>query len=124
MGKDTKLPELVSVGSATAVCKALYTSLLGIETIEAPADCHIAANVGPAERTFRPLMSSGLRMQPFFEAMAPASQASARTITPAFSICALISFMNGELFTRCARSWLRTRPGISVAPNARTLPLA
>ena len=63
-------------------------------------------------------------MQPFFEATAPASQASASTTTPALSICALMSFMNGESFMRCARSWLRTRPGISVAPNARTLPLA
>ena len=69
-------------------------------------------------------MSSGVRMQAFFEAMAPASQASASTITPALSICALMSFMKGEPFTRAARSWLRTRPGISVAPKARTLPLA
>src|SRR6478736_2268835 len=104
MRKETKLPELVSVASATPVCSALYTSLLGTETMDAPADCHIEANVGPAERTFRPLMSSGLRMQPFLEAMAPASQASASTTTPALSICALMSFMNGELFMRCARS--------------------
>src|SRR5439155_1429345 len=92
--------------------------------MEAPADCHIAAKVGPAERTFRPLMSAGERMQALFDAIAPASQASESTITPALSIFALISFMNSELFTRAARSWLRTRPGISVAPNARTLPLA
>ena len=32
--------------------------------------------------------------------------------------------MNCESFMRAARSWLRTRPGISVAPKARTLPLA
>src|SRR5678816_3171663 len=97
MRKETKLPELVSVASATPVCRALYTSLLGIETIDAPAACHMEANVGPAERTLRPLMSSGLRMQPFFEAMAPASQASASTTTPALSICALMSFMNLSL---------------------------
>ena len=69
-------------------------------------------------------MSSGLRTQSFFEATAPASQASARTTTPALSIFALISFMNGELFSRWARSWLRTSPGISVALKARTFPLA
>src|SRR5213594_513596 len=124
MRNETKLPELVSVASATPVCSALYTSFDGIETMEAPADCHIAAKVGPAERTLRPLMSAGVRMQAFFDAIAPASQASESTMTPALSILALISFMNSELFTRAARSWLRTRPGISVAPNARTLPLA
>src|SRR5712692_7335444 len=124
MRKETKLPELVSVASATPVCSALYTSFDGIDTIEAPAACHIAAKVGPAERTLSPLMSSGLRMQPFLEAIAPASHASERTTTPALSICALMSFMKGELLRRCARSWLRTRPGISVAPKARTLPLA
>src|SRR5215212_5340496 len=96
MRNETKLPELVSVASATPVCSALYTSFEGIETIDAPADCHIEAKVGPAERTLRPLMSSGLRMQPFLEAIAPASQASASTMTPAFSILALMSFMNGE----------------------------
>src|SRR5438132_1102880 len=104
MRNETKLPELVSVASATPVCSALYTSFDGIETIDAPAACHMAANVGPAERTLRPLMSSGLRMQAFLEAIAPASQASASTTTPALSICALMSFMNGELLTRCARS--------------------
>src|SRR3954470_13007331 len=124
MRKETKLPELVSVASATPVCNALYTSFDGIDTIEAPAACHIAANVGPAERTFWPLMSSGLRMQLLLDAMAPASQASDRTTTPALSICALMSFMNAELFMRWARSWLRTSAGISVAPKARTLPLA
>src|SRR5712692_8143413 len=107
MRKETKLPELVSVASATPVCSALYTSFDGIETIEAPAACHIAAKVGPAERTFRPLMSLGVRMQAFFEAMAPASQASASTTTPAWSILALMSFMNFELLIRAARSWLR-----------------
>src|SRR5215813_14650515 len=110
MRNDTKLPELVSVASATPVCSALYTSLLGIETIDAPAACHIEANVGPAERIFGPLMSAGVRMQAFFEATAPASQASDRTMTPAFSILALISFMNLESFMRSARSWLRTSP--------------
>ncbi len=63
-------------------------------------------------------------MQPFFEPIAPASQASESTITPAFSILARISFMNCESAMRAARSWLRTRPGMSVAPNSRTLPLA
>src|SRR5207245_6666454 len=86
---ETKLPELVSVASATPVCSALYTSFDGIDTIEAPAACHIAAKVGPAERTLSPLMSSGLRMQPRLEAIAPASHASASTTTPALSICAL-----------------------------------
>ena len=124
MRKETKLPELVSVASATPVCSALYTSFDGIETMEAPAACHMAAKVGPAERTFCPLMSSGLRMQVRFEAMAPTSQASASTTTPALSICALMSFMNGELLRRCARSWLRTSAGMSVAPKARCLPLA
>src|SRR3954453_13033759 len=100
MRNDTKLPELVSVASATPVCSALYTSLLGTETMEAPADCHIEANVGPAERTLRPLMSSGLRMQPFLEAMALASHASAIRPTPALSICALMSCMNGDSFRR------------------------
>ena len=98
--------------------------MLGIETIDAPACCHMAAKVGPAERIFRPLMSSGLRMQAFLEATAPASQASANTTTPALSIFALISFMNGDSLSRVARSWLRTRAGISVALNAPTLPLA
>ena len=93
-------------------------------TIEAPACCHMAAKVGPAERTFWPLMSSGLRMQPFFEATAPASQASASTTPPALSILALISFMKSEPLSLAARSWLRTRPGISVALKAPTFPLA
>ena len=84
----------------------------------------MAANVGPAERIFRPFMSAGVRMQAFLEATAPASQASASTTTPAFSIFALMSFMNFESFMRAARSWLRTSPGIKVAPKARTLPLA
>jgi len=35
-------------------------------------------------------MSLGVRMQAFLEAMAPASQASASTTTPAWSIFALI----------------------------------
>src|SRR5437870_2075539 len=48
--------------------------------MEAPASCHIAAKVGPAERIFRPLISCGLRMQPRLEATAPASQASERTM--------------------------------------------
>ena len=118
------LPVLVSVPSATPVCSALYTSLLGTETMEAPAACHIDANVGPAERNLRPFTSSGLRMQLFLEAIAPASQASESTMTPDFSILARMSFMNCESLMRAARSWLRTRPGISVAPKSRTLPLA
>src|SRR6185436_7559699 len=101
MRNETKLPELVSVASATPVCSALYTSFEGMETIDAPADCHIEAKVGPAERTFSPLMSSGLRMQAFLEATAPASQASASTTTPALSICALMSFMKAESLMRC-----------------------
>src|SRR5260370_37334906 len=124
MRDETKLPELVSVASATPGFSALYTSFDGIDTIEAPAACHIAAKVGPAERTLSPLMSSGLRMQPRLEAIAPASHASASTTTPALSICALISFLNAEVLTRCARSSLRTNPGIRVAPKARCLPLA
>ena len=32
--------------------------------------------------------------------------------------------MNGEPLTRLARSWLRINPGIKVALNAGTLPLA
>src|SRR5882762_11809622 len=112
MRKETKLPELVSVASATPVCSALYTSFDGIDTIEAPAACHTEAHVGPAERTLSPLMSSGLRLQPRLEAIAPPSQASASTTTPALSICALMSLMKAELFTRWARSWLRTNPGI------------
>src|SRR6266849_5073634 len=52
MRNETKLPELVSVASATPVCNALYTSLLGIETIDAPAACHIAAKVGLADAAF------------------------------------------------------------------------
>src|SRR5258708_12415573 len=82
MRNDTKLPELVSVPSATPVCSALYTSLLGIETIEAPAACHIDAKVGPAERNFRPFTSAGVRTQPLLEAMAPPSPAAERTTTP------------------------------------------
>jgi len=35
-----------------------------------------------------------------------------------------MSFMNCESFMRAARSWLPPAPGISVAPKARTLPLA
>src|SRR6266850_1273661 len=97
MRNETKLPELVSVASATPVCSALYTSFDGIDTIEAPAACHIAANVGPAERTFRPLMSSGLRMQPRLEAIAPASHASASTTTPALSSWPLTSAFHCSL---------------------------
>src|SRR5438552_18840506 len=97
---------------------------MGIETMDSPAACHIAANVGPAERILTPLMSAGVRTQDFFEATAPASQASDRTMTPAFSILERISFMNLESLSRAARSWLRTRPGINVAPKARSLPLA
>src|SRR5919197_4549291 len=115
MRNETKLPVLVSVASATPVCSALYTSLLGIDTIDAPACCHMAAKVGPAERILSPLMSSGLRMQARLEATAPASQASDNTTTPALSIFALISCMNGELLSRVARSWLRTSAGIKVA---------
>src|SRR5215470_19794926 len=100
MRKEMKLPELVSVASATPVCKALYTSLLGIETIEAPAACHISAKVGPAERILTPLMSAGVRMHAFFEATAPASHASDSTMTPAFSIFALMSFMKDRKSTR------------------------
>src|SRR5438045_1856186 len=100
MRNEMKLPELVSVASATPVCRALYTSLLGIETIDAPAACHIAANVGPAERILTPLMSAGVRMQDFFDATAPASQASDNTMTPAFSIFERMSFMNFESFMR------------------------
>ena len=92
--------------------------------MDAPADCHIAAKVGPAERTLTPLMSAGVRTHDFFEAMPPASHASDKTMTPAFSIFDRISFMNLESLRRAARSWLRTRPGISVAPKARSLPLA
>src|SRR5258706_6249756 len=121
MRKETKLPELVSVASATPVCRALYTSLDGTETIEAPAACHMAAKVGPAERTFRPLISSGLRMQPLFDAIPPASQASTSTTPPALSLCALLSFLKGDLFLRCARSWLRTSPGISAAMTSAIL---
>src|SRR5262249_18397216 len=100
MRNDPKLPVEVSVASATPVCNALYTSFDGTETIEAPAACHIAAKVGPAERILRPLMSDGMRMHSFLEATAPASQASASTITPDFSICALMSFINCESFKR------------------------
>ncbi len=92
--------------------------------MDAPAACHICANVGPAERNLSPFTSAGVRMQPRLEAMAPASQASESTITPAFSMRARMSFMKGESLMRAARSWLRTRPGIRVAPKARTLPLA
>src|SRR5216683_1857912 len=104
MRKETMLPVLVSVASATPVWSALYTSLLGTDTIDAPAACHIEANVGPADRIFTPLRSSGLRMQPFLEATAPASHASERTITPALSIFALMSFINLEPLMRAARS--------------------
>ena len=39
------------------------------------------------------------------------------TFAPPFSMTALMSCMKGELLSRAACSWLRTRPGISVAPN-------
>src|SRR5258708_24867257 len=110
MRNETKLPELVSVASATPVCSALYTSFDGIDTMEAPAACHIEANVGPAERTLSPLMSSGLRIQPRLEAIAPASQASASTTTPALSICALMSFMYAEDFMPSPLPMPRTCP--------------
>jgi len=58
-------------------------------------------------------MSAGARMQAFLDATAPASHASESTITPDFSILALMSFMNLESLIRAARSWLRTRPGIT-----------
>src|SRR6267143_6313760 len=103
MRNETKLPELVSVAAATPVCRLFYTAFDGTETIEAPAACHIAAKVGPAERILSPLMSAGVRMQAFFEATAPASQASASPITPACSTFALMSFMNWESLTRVAR---------------------
>ena len=63
-------------------------------------------------------------MQPSLAAMPPANQASDSTITPCFSISARIIFMNSELLMRLARSWLRIRPGISVALKVGTLPLA
>jgi len=63
-------------------------------------------------------------MQPRLDAMAPASHASDSTMTPFFSISALMSFMNGESLSRAALSWLRTSPGIKVALNSRTLPEA
>ena len=63
-------------------------------------------------------------MQLSLPAMPPANQASDKTITPRFSISARMSFMNCELLTRFARSWLRISPGMSVALNAGTLPLA
>jgi len=72
--------------------------------MDAPAACHIAANVGPAERILSPFMSAGVRTQLFFDATAPASHESDSTMTPAFSICALMSFMNGESLSRAARS--------------------
>ena len=75
-----------------------------MDTIEAPACCHIAAKVGPAERIFSPLMSSGLRIQARLDATAPASQASESTITFAFWILALMSSMNAEELSRRARS--------------------
>ena len=84
----------------------------------------MSAKVIPAERNLRPFMSAGLVMQPFLEAMPPANHASDSTITPCFSISARMSFMNCEALMRLARSWLRIRPGISVAPKAGTLPLA
>ena len=84
----------------------------------------MSAKVMPAERNLRPFMSDGLVMQPFLEAMPPANQASDSTITPCFSMSARICFMKAELLMRLARSWLRIRPGISVAPKAGTLPLA
>ena len=56
--------------------------------------------------------------------MPPANQASDSTITPRFSISARMSFMNCESLMRLARSWLRIRPGISVALNTGALPLA
>ena len=71
-----------------------------------------------------PFMSSGLHDAALFDAMPPANQASDSTMTPRFSISARMSFMNGELLMRLARSWLRIRPGISVAPKTGTLPLA
>ena len=90
----------------------------------APAASHMPAKVGPAARNLRPFRSSGFTMQPPLAAMPPANQASDSTITPRFSISARMSFMNCELLMRLARSWLRIRPGISVALNTGTLPLA
>ena len=63
-------------------------------------------------------------MQLPLDAMPPANQASESTITPCFSISARTSFMNCDWLIRLARSWLRMRPGMSVALNAGTLPLA
>lgn len=64
---DRKLPMPVSVPSATPVWNAFD----GIETIEAAADCHICAKVGPAARNFSPFTSLGSRMQPRFETIPP-----------------------------------------------------
>ena len=49
-------------------------------------------------------MSAGVRMHPFLDATAPASHASDSTTTPAWSIFARMSFMNGESPMRAARS--------------------
>ena len=90
----------------------------------APAASHIAAKVGPAARNFMPFKSSGLRMQLPLAAMPPANQASESTMTPLLSISLRMSVMNCEALMRLARSWLRIKPGIRVALNAGTLPLA
>src|SRR3569623_1759040 len=121
---EPKLPRLVSGALMTPGWNALYISFEGGLTMLAPADCHMAAKVGPAARTFMPFNSAGFVMQLSFEARPPANQASERTITPCFAISARISFMNCEALMRFARSWLRIKPGIRVALNTGTLPLA
>jgi len=62
-------------------------------------------------------------MQAFLEAMAPASQASASTTTPLVDL--RLDVLH-ELRVIHARGALVVahQPGISVAPKARTLPLA
>jgi hypothetical protein len=63
-------------------------------------------------------------MQPPLAATPPANQASDKTMTPRLAISARMSVMNFDALTRLARSWLRIRPGISVALNTGALPLA
>ncbi len=95
-----------------------------MEDSDAPAPASISSKAGPAARVTCPWMESGLVMQFFLEAKAPASHASANTTTFASLMLFLISRMNSELLRRFARSWLRTSPGISVAENSGCRPEA
>src|SRR5437868_2496551 len=80
-----------------------------METIDAPAACHMEAKVGPAERNLSPFTSAGLRMQPFLDAMPPDSHASDRTSMPAFASRAMICTISSRTSPLPPGNWWEAR---------------